>query len=53
MKVVCYERVCYKRGLFRVVCYEQVSFERKPLSTTFTKELSMGTVHCNNEGILL
>jgi len=28
MNMVCYERVCYERGLFRVVCYEQVSFEQ-------------------------
>jgi len=30
MNVVCYERVCYEHGLFRIVCYEQVCFEREP-----------------------
>jgi len=33
MNVVCYERVCYERGLFRMVCYEQVSLERTPQGT--------------------
>ena len=30
MNVVCYERVCYERGLFRVVRYKRVCFEWEP-----------------------
>ena len=36
MNVVCYEQVCYERGLFQVVCYEQVSFEPTPFRSVLS-----------------
>jgi len=31
---VCYEWVCYERGLFQVVCYEEICFERTLMQTS-------------------
>jgi len=30
MNAICYELVCYERGLFPMVCYEQLCFETEP-----------------------
>jgi len=44
MNVVCYEQVCYERGLFQVVCYEQVFFERTPQGTILQWQWSQAEI---------